>query len=354
MDEIELSIIVPVYNVEKYLPRCVDSLLAQPPAHCEIILVNDGSTDHSGDICRSYAERYEFISVITKENGGLASARNAGLDAAKGRYVSFLDSDDWMRAGSYALLLSVVSACAPDVIGFGCCRTTDTAVYGKDHPLWDEGLHTGESLRQIQQDILTNKELFDFKVIRSSCMHLFKKALIDRLSLRFLSERIILNEDYLFVATAVTNAKSYYCCKEALYYYYTRKNSLTTRYLTQMFARKSSLMREYDALAARVGFSEEQEYRLAIFYLNNCYECLANECGAERPELAKVKEILTDDRLHRCISSVRMDEQDLKAKIFLFCMKTRNAHLYLLLYRPFRFVKQLRLRFRKRVKVGSR
>ena len=90
-----LSIIIPVYNVEKYLHQCVDSVLAQNLDSFEIILVDDGSPDNAGKICDEYAEKDARVKVIHKENGGLSKARNTGIDAAEGEYIIFLDSDDW-------------------------------------------------------------------------------------------------------------------------------------------------------------------------------------------------------------------------------------------------------------------
>ena len=90
-DEILLSIIIPVYNVEKYLNECVDSVLMQLTEECEIILVDDGSTDSSGDICQWYALNNSQVRVVRKDNGGLSSARNSGMKIAKGKYISFVD-----------------------------------------------------------------------------------------------------------------------------------------------------------------------------------------------------------------------------------------------------------------------
>ncbi|MDT6814838.1 glycosyltransferase, partial [Enterococcus faecium] len=92
----EISIIVPVYKVEKYLRKCVDSILAQTFTDFEVILVDDGSPDNSGKICDEYAEKDNRVRVIHKENGGLSSARNAGIDVARGKYLGFVDSDDYI------------------------------------------------------------------------------------------------------------------------------------------------------------------------------------------------------------------------------------------------------------------
>ena len=97
---VQLSFIIPVYNVEAYLIECVESIISQIEDNCEVILVNDGSTDNSGKICDEYALNYAFINVIHKENGGLSSARNAGLKCAKGEYIAFIDSDDRIASNS--------------------------------------------------------------------------------------------------------------------------------------------------------------------------------------------------------------------------------------------------------------
>lgn len=103
-----LSVIVPVYNVEEYLVRCVDSILAQTYENLEVILVDDGSPDGSGAICDDFAAKDARVKVIHQENGGLSRARNAGLDAATGEYITFVDSDDWIEKDSYEHLLSLM------------------------------------------------------------------------------------------------------------------------------------------------------------------------------------------------------------------------------------------------------
>ena len=108
MDRKRISVIVPVYNVEKYLARCMDSILAQTYEDLEVILVNDGSQDGSGAICDGYAARDSRVRVIHKENGGLSSARNAGIDGAEGEYITFVDSDDWIEPQSYAWMMDAM------------------------------------------------------------------------------------------------------------------------------------------------------------------------------------------------------------------------------------------------------
>lgn len=105
-EDILVSVIVPVYKVEAYLGRCVDSILSQTHRNLEVILVDDGSPDRCGEICDEYAQKDPRICVIHKENGGLSSARNAGIDIAKGQYLEFVDSDDWIEPDAVESLLS--------------------------------------------------------------------------------------------------------------------------------------------------------------------------------------------------------------------------------------------------------
>ena len=101
MNEELISIIVPVYNVEEYLKECIDSIINQTYKRIEIILVDDGSTDKSGKICDDYAKIDKRIKVVHKENGGLSDARNVGISVSSGKYIAFVDSDDWVEKTMY-------------------------------------------------------------------------------------------------------------------------------------------------------------------------------------------------------------------------------------------------------------
>ena len=113
-----LTVVIPVYNVEKYLKRCIESILIQEWKHYDILLVDDGSADNSPKICDDYAKAYDFISVIHKKNGGLSAARNTGISNAEGEYVFFLDSDDWIEPNTFSDLAEVIESDQYDIISF--------------------------------------------------------------------------------------------------------------------------------------------------------------------------------------------------------------------------------------------
>lgn len=113
-----ISVIVPVYNVEKYLPQCVDSILSQDYTDLEVILIDDGSTDASGQICDQYAEKDDRVRVIHQKNGGAAAAKNAGLRVATGEYLSFVDSDDYLEPNVYGFMLQTLQTHQADAVQF--------------------------------------------------------------------------------------------------------------------------------------------------------------------------------------------------------------------------------------------
>lgn len=111
-----ISVMVPVYNVAPYITNCLESLIHQTYTNLEIILVDDGSTDNSLEICQEYAKKDKRIKVIHKENGGLSTARNAGLDVATGDYYSFVDSDDYISTRFYEIMLNVALEHSADIV----------------------------------------------------------------------------------------------------------------------------------------------------------------------------------------------------------------------------------------------
>lgn len=323
-----LSIIIPVYNTREYLDRCVNSVISQKRKGLEIILVNDGSTDGSDVLCDIHAKNHRCIKVIHKENGGLASARNAGIDAAKGKYVNFLDSDDWISAGTIDRIFSIIDEYTPDIIGYGFIKTTgEKDLYVRLQP-FSEGLHT--DVADIRADLISPKRLFTFETIRSSCTHVFRKEMLDEYSIRFVSEREVINEDYLFVSTCGYMMKSYYWCNEPFYHYYTRENSLTTAHRPNMYGRKRNLIRCFES---NLNGDPELEYRTKLFTIDCCYESLNNECQAEKPDKELMRRILKDIKDLDPGSFIRKSEQTAKAKSVLRLMSIGSPGLYILSYK---------------------
>lgn len=195
MEQCAISIIVPVYKVEKYISRCIASLLSQSFTAFELLLIDDGSPDNSGKICRDWAEKDRRIRVLHQENAGVGAARNRGLDEAKGEYIVFADSDDYVGMDYLKHLYEEKSSISDSVViqGFTIVSERADKQYTTSFtPL----IYTGKDIKEL----FLNDEMRD---MRGPVAKLFSRALIERLGLRFSTETsfgedTIFNFQYLF------------------------------------------------------------------------------------------------------------------------------------------------------------
>ena len=267
------SVILPVYNVENYLERCVLSVENQSFSDYELILVDDGATDASGAMCDDLASQYNNIVVVHKENGGLSSARNAGLESAKGEYIWFVDSDDWIEPGALNHLYELTAQDKPELVKFGYYRVAEkcTPVSVAAAP----GLYTGKDT-QILQDLAF---YHTGNIGLSAWSYLYRRKFLQHHGLQFVSERQIGSEDYLFNLEALLLAKTIRVTSGILYSYEQRQGSLTQRYrknLPQQYTRLYTLLREnYE----KAGGLKQYEGKLCRFYVWHLLHgtCMTNE-----------------------------------------------------------------------------
>ena len=217
--EIGISIIVPVYNVEKYLAICIRSLLAQSYKNIEIILVDDGSTDTSGAICDKFAAQSSKIQVIHKKNGGLSSARNAGLAMAGGRYIGFVDSDDYVLPTMYEKLMDAVQKYQAQIVSckyFSFKEESTPQICIKNH----QKESIGVKICSKQQ---TLKAFFLHGISESVCDKLYQSELLE--DYRFAEGEI--NEDTTVIFSLLKKSSKTVIVDQKLYGYRTRQGSIT-------------------------------------------------------------------------------------------------------------------------------
>lgn len=250
----ELSIIVPVYNVEAYLRQCLDSILAQTFEDIEVIAVDDGSTDHSGKICDEYAANDCRILVIHKENGGLADARNAGLDAASGKYIAFVDSDDWIQPKMFETLLKRQEETEADITA---CTMHFFSDDGKIDEVWP----------RIEQDYVYKRDDFinhffpDVKrsLMPSVCNKVFKRDI-------FYTIRFPFGKKY---EDAYIQLDTYHCAKtiavvnEPLYEYRKRAGSITAKVSFESYLNQMDFSIRHFLYFEANGPKQQSEYALA-------------------------------------------------------------------------------------------
>lgn len=159
-----LSIIVPVYNVREYLSTCLDSILAQPFSDYEVLLIDDGSKDGSGEICDNYASKDTRIKVVHKSNGGLSSARNAGLDQCKGNYISFIDSDDYLVGDYYSEAIKLLKQdISIDIVWLQYAKCYDN---GRIEQKYNTGCHILQKGRQLLNRFVTKEAFAGIKIYK--------------------------------------------------------------------------------------------------------------------------------------------------------------------------------------------
>lgn len=207
MDKL-LSIIVPVYKVEKYLKRCLDSILAQTYKNIEIILIDDGSPDNSGAICDEYALKDNRIRVFHIDNNGVSSARNFGLKKAKGEYIGFVDSDDYIAPEMYEVLVNNLEENNADI---SICGFSQEDKHGVFHRYWKEDITTTLSTIEQIECLLVNR------YYRCSIWdRIYKKEVLSNVSFH---RDIKIYEDMLFDYEAIKNSKKAVYTSTPYYYY---------------------------------------------------------------------------------------------------------------------------------------
>ena len=254
-----ISIIVPVYNIEPYLKRCVDSLTNQTYKNLEIILVDDGSPDNCPAMCDAFAEQDCRIKVIHKSNGGLSDARNAGLKIASGDYIAFVDSDDWVSLYIYEMLISVLKEQESDIVECGVLKTSE--------------------------DMLNDSKLDDCEVCNYSTEEALKELILDRALHQTvwnkLYTRPVINdivfeigkthEDEYWTYQVFARASQVSCIDLKLYYYYQRDDSImgdaySVKRLDALEAKKQRLL----------FFQEHYQELVPLAKHNLRYTCMYN------------------------------------------------------------------------------
>lgn len=211
----KISVVVPVYNVEKYMVKSIDSIRNQTIKDMEIILVDDGSTDNSGRICDEYKKKDPRVQVIHKKNGGQSTARNAGVEKASGEYIGFVDGDDYISPCMYEKLLNMIESAKADV---AVCGIYDVYQNTKT-PQCSEKAEFVCDAKEMFRNIL-----IDDKVSGSTCNRLIKADIAK--ALRFLDGKLF--EDAFYSTQLVKNVKKAAVTTEPLYFYVHRTDSTTT------------------------------------------------------------------------------------------------------------------------------
>lgn len=262
------SVIIPVYNAEGTLRRCLDSLVGQQFSNYELLLINDGSTDGSDAICREYANTYSCVRYFVKENGGVSSARNLGLEQAEGEYILFVDSDDYVSEDYFALLSHTLESNAVDLLMFGYRN------FGGASTEWDTGVFCEETESSVAKRISFAVCQYLFSSLLSKA---FKRQIIERDNIRF-SNDLAIGEDQAFIFTYAMHIRSIGSIEDHLYNVdVSDGNSLSRKarpYLTEQLMEVNRRMyAAYQAVPHAPEAAKHYETALSWMTYRSAYSC---------------------------------------------------------------------------------
>lgn len=280
-----VSIIIPIYNTEKYLGYCLNSVVSQTYRQMEIILVNDGSTDGSLTICQNYAKIDDRISIITIKNGGVSNARNVGLNAAKGEFVQFVDSDDVIRFDMVESFVKLMEMYQVDlaVCGFKMIKLGENiSSVGVD--ILSSGIMGTECV--LARNLLFEKIayiLWKTSTLESMANKMFRRSVIEDNHICFLPD-LSLGEDFCFNMDYMQHINGAVFTSETYYYYLQEnKNALTKRYRPDLFDNQMFLIERFRNLIREFGQASESEEKAIAEYtvakmMQSLYNLTSEEC----------------------------------------------------------------------------
>lgn len=328
-----VSVIVPVYNVEQYLRRCVDSILAQTVPDLEIILVDDGSTDISGDICDEYAAREPRVRVCHKPNGGLTSAWKAGLALASGKYTGFVDSDDWIDPDMYERMLALAKREQADVTVCGLVFDFEDPKIPKREEIsnFKKEVYSRAELEELFPTLLNDGYFFGRTLQPARVTKLFRTELL-RANVKYCEDRVALGEDMQLTFPVLLDTRKL-CVVQNFYpyHYWINNKSITGKYDGGYMDKVYLLAERLTAISRdKAVYDFTPQIRndfLSMTVLAVKNEIYRNYKAGRRAVTANVRDICEDARVREALSAHTMDKLSVSIRLYLWLMKKGHYSL---------------------------
>lgn len=329
-----ITIIVPVYNVECYLEQCVRSILGQSYPVLEVLLVDDGSTDGSGELCEYLSSKNDRVRTVHKENAGLGFARNTGLDSLRPEttHVMFVDSDDWLEPDMVATFARAIEDTGADCVLGGFTKRDGEGIpqfeFKLENAVWE-----GDELSMgfVPRVCGSTPEASD-SIPMSACSSMFTKMNIDEHALRFPSEREVLSEDFVFKYEYLRTCSKVVTTSCVGYSYRTNLSSLSTSYRPDRF---DACLRFYDyALRLVAGSPAEADCVLRLkktlfIYMKMCIsQEVSRVSGKTRRDACNaIRKMAGDERLLKVINDYPCERLGFAQRAFVELLRRRAANV---------------------------
>lgn len=329
---IDISVIVPVYNVEDLLPRCIDSILAQTKKNIEIILVDDGAKDSSGSICDEYAKKDPRIQVVHKSNGGLTSAWKAGAMVATGSYLGFVDSDDWIDADMYERMWESAVKHDSDVVVCGLVFDYEDSSIPKRNEIsgFEKEYYGRNELEALFPTLINDGRFFGRMLQPARVTKLYRKELVKN-NMSLCKEEVSVGEDMQLTLPALIDAKSMSVVKDFYpYHYWFNQKSMTGKYdpryldkIKIMANRMKEISREKGAFDFVPQITNDF-LGLVVIGLKN--GVIRNTEG-KKAAIELIKRYCKDEMVEEALRTHTMDKLPITIKAFLMLMKMKQHQI---------------------------
>jgi glycosyltransferase involved in cell wall biosynthesis len=327
------SVILPVYNSEEYLHECLESILKQSYSKFEIIVINDGSTDSSGEICNEFAKKDERIKVIHQVNMGQTFARGVGMEVSQGEYIVFADSDDWLESNELSVLYKNIKKFAADIIFFDFYSHTSKGAIVKNVNSINKITLKKEGVNTIARNLLFDQQLpfGNVSIFPSLWSKAFKRDLL-LANYNKINKELSVGEDLVLLASCLSQAKTIAYCDQALYNYRLLPNSVYHRYNPKAVANINLLYKNLTDILQESEFFDYQNNLRCYFFREvwNIARRIIN--SASYAKLKEQLELIDDDLLSE-IKQAKFYNRSLKERILISLIKANYWRFLAWIYR---------------------
>lgn len=325
-----VSVVLPIYNVEKYLDRCVESIVNQTYRNLEIILIDDGSLDGCPQKCDEWARKDERIKVIHKANAGLGYARNTGIENASGEYICFFDSDDYIDPHTIEKTYGAAKHNDSDMVLFGHYQVDSQERVVKTYiPNVEKNFYTNSEIQEellpdlVSDDPTTGKST---NLWLSACFCMYSMKLILRSGWRFASERDIISEDVYSLLRLYKDVKKVWIISEAFYYYCENSTSLTHTYKADRYTKIKRFYNACISVCNELEYNDEVKKRFSGPFISNTIAAMKMIFITDMTISDKktvFRTICKDKQLHEIIENMDIGKEKATRKMLFFFLKHR-------------------------------
>ena len=329
-----VTVVLPIYNVEQYLERCILSIINQTYRNLEIILVDDGSPDNCPQICDAYAMRDPRIKVIHKQNAGLGMARNTGLAEATGEYICFFDSDDFVAPETVETCVAAAEVNKADLVIFGKTDVTpEGKPLGTSIPTPPKQLFCGDEVQTILLPMAIHpnqKTGEDWNIVHSAWNKLYSMATIRASGWSFASEREIISEDYYSLTELYSHLNRVYVLDRAFYCYTVNNTSLSRSYKPDRFERIKVFYNAMVSLSRRMELADvlaQPIKGITLGFTIGAMKHIVSSGLKHRHKYRELKKIVKDDCLQEIVRTTCYSGSNLQKKLLYTAVKYRQIWL---------------------------